>query len=106
MVVISLFLENKAEFHKCGKLKRLKLWYSLSSCLFEELRVDQPLTDKQTDSHTNRQIYRQTDSHTNRQIYRQTDNQSDYYNPLVHAQTPGEKKASKKRMKVFCYILR
>ena len=61
----SLFLENKAELKKSVKLKRLKLSYSLSSCLFEALKVrhlrDQPLTDKQTEG-------RQTDRHTNRQI--------------------------------------
>ena len=37
--VFSLFLENKAEFQKSGKLKRLKSLYSLSSCLFEVLKV-------------------------------------------------------------------
>ena len=51
--VFSLFLENKAEFQKTGKLKGHKSLSSLSSCLFEGLIVhhlrDQPLTDKQTD---------------------------------------------------------
>ena len=54
--VFSFFLENKAEFQKIGKLKPFKLSYSLSSCLFEALKVhhlrDQPLTDKQTDRQT------------------------------------------------------
>ena len=55
---------EQGRISKSGKLKRLKSSYSLSSCLFEALKVrhlrDQPLTD------------------------RQTDKQSDYYNPLVH----------------------
>ena len=108
--VFSLFLENKANFQKSGKLKRLKSSYSLSSCLFAALKVrhlrDQPLTDKQTDRQTdrqtnrqtgkqtdrqtdrqttNRQTDKQTDSQTDRQTNRQTDKQSDYYNPLAGA---------------------
>ena len=47
--VFSLYLENKAEFQKSGRLKRLKSSYSLSSGLFEVLNVhhlqDQPLTE-------------------------------------------------------------
>jgi len=50
--VFSHFVENKAEFQKSSKLKGRKSSSSLSSCLFEALKVrhlrDQPLTDKQT----------------------------------------------------------
>ena len=55
-----LFLENKAEFQKNAKFKQLISSYSLSSCLFEALKVchlrDQPLTDKETDRQTDRQM--------------------------------------------------
>ena len=37
--IFKLFLENKAEFQKSGKLKQLKLSYSLSLCLFEALKI-------------------------------------------------------------------
>ena len=58
--VLSLFLENKAEFQRSGKLKRLKSSYSLSSCLFEALSLpsSRSATDRQTD--------RQTDKQTNK----------------------------------------
>ena len=65
--IFLLFLENKAEFQEIAKLKQLKSSYSLSSCLFDVLKVrhllDQPLTDRPTD----RQADRQTDRQTNRQ---------------------------------------
>ena len=55
--LISLFVENKAEF-QTGKLKRCKSLSSLSSYLFEVLKLrhlrDQPLTDK----HPNRSQYK------------------------------------------------
>ena len=52
--LFSLFLDNKAEFQNSGKLKGCKLSSSLSSCLFEALKVchlQDPTgqTDRQTE---------------------------------------------------------